>query len=101
MKPAIGPFDPVWGGQEPPLWACLVLVAFALVGMVGGAFLLLRAAPAANRASYYIGAIFSIPAVSLPLWFALFWVVNIFAVMLTLPYAVGTVGLIAWLRVRA
>ena len=98
LKPAIGPFEPTWGGHVPATWAVLILLAFGVVAFSGGLLLIARSRPAGNRASYYVGAAFGTLVAIVPVGLALFWSVNVFAIFLALPYAIGSVGLVAWLR---
>jgi hypothetical protein len=98
LSPAAGSWLPAWGAPELSGRAAALAIGCALVGLVGGIFLIVRARPATERLSYYIGATAAALALMIPLWIGLGRLVGLLTVVLTVPYAVGLVGFVVWMR---
>ncbi len=94
----VEPFTPIWGGPESPVWVDTLGIICGVISLLGGTWLIVRGRPETERAAYYVGACFGVLGLVIPLWFGLFLLVNVLALVLTLPYAVGIVGLVIRLR---
>ena len=82
-----------------PTWAAAAALACAAATLAGGITLIRCARPARGaRASYYLAVAGGAAIAIVPLWPALFWCVQLLAVVLVIPYAIGLVGFTAWLR---
>ena len=94
----VEPFVPIWGGPESPVWVYMLGIICGVISLLGGTWLVVRGRPESERAAYYLGVCFAVLGLVIPLWFGLFLLVNVLALVLTLPYAVGLVGLVILLR---
>lgn len=94
----VEPFTPVWGGPESPVWVAVLGIACGVVSVLGGTWLIFRGRPESGRAAYFVGVCFAVLGLVIPLWFGLWLLVNVLALVLTLPYALGIVGLVIRLR---
>ena len=92
LSPAVGPFEPVWGGSVLPTWTAWVATACALVSLVGGVRLVKQGRRGSDRASYYVKVAGGTLALAVPVWVGLFWLVNLLSFILVLPYTLGIVG---------
>jgi hypothetical protein len=93
-----GDFEPVWLAPSMPAWTALAGILCAVVALAGGIVLIVRSRPAIDRAAHYIGAVVGTLIAIIPFWALLWRLVNLLAVLMTIPYSIGLPGLVLWMR---
>ena len=92
------PFAPMLGVAQSPVWVDVLGMVCSAVSLLGGTRLIVGGRPATGRTAYFVGVGFATVGAAIPLWFGLFVLVNVLAVVMTVPYALGLVGLVIRLR---